>query len=62
MYYNMRVQTAQRKLRDTRLSLLERKKIMLEPPAESLRKINHCLKSVGTVHGTSWLPHVIELL
>lgn len=62
MYYNMRVQTAQRKLREARLSLLERKNTMLEPPEESLRKINHCLKSVGTIHGTSLLPHVIELL
>lgn len=62
MYYNMRVQTAQRQLREARLSLLERKKIMLEPPEESLMKINLCLKSVGTVHGKSSLPHVIELL
>ncbi|XP_056914426.1 leucine-rich repeat-containing protein 9 isoform X2 [Takifugu flavidus] len=46
MYYNMRVQTAQRKLREMRLSLLERKKIMLEPPEESLMRINHCLKSL----------------
>lgn len=62
MYYNMRVQTAQRKLRDTRLSLLERKKLMLERPEESLSKINHCLKSVGRVRGKSLLPPVIELL
>lgn len=50
MYYNMRVQTVQRKLRETRLSLMERKRIMLEAPEEALRKINYSIKSVGTIH------------
>uniref|UniRef100_H3C5I0 Leucine rich repeat containing 9 n=1 Tax=Tetraodon nigroviridis TaxID=99883 RepID=H3C5I0_TETNG len=44
MYYNMRVQTVQRKLRETRLSLTERKRLMLEPPEEALRKIHFSIK------------------
>lgn len=60
MYYNMRVQTVQRKLRETRLSLTERKRIMLEPPEEALRQIHYSIKSVGTVHGKWFLSHVIE--
>lgn len=60
MYYNMRVQTVQRKLRETRLSLTERKRTMLEPPEEALRKIHYSIKSVGTIHG-KWLPsHLIK--
>lgn len=54
MYYNMRVQTVQRKLRETHLSLLERKRIMLEPPEEALRKMHYSIKSVSTIHW-KWL-------
>lgn len=54
MYYNMRVQMAQRKLKETRLSLMERKRIMSELPVEALTKIQHSIKSVGTIHGR-WL-------
>lgn len=61
MYYNMRVHTAQRKLRETCLSLTERKKIMLETPEDSLRKINYSLESVGTIPGKYLLQYVIEL-
>lgn len=50
MYYNMRVQTVQRKLRETRLSLTERKRLMLEPPEEALRKIHFSIKRVGAIH------------
>lgn len=50
MYYNMRVQTVQRKLRETRLNLMEKKRTMLEAPEEALRKIHYSIKSVGTIH------------
>uniref|UniRef100_A0A3Q3GI00 Leucine rich repeat containing 9 n=1 Tax=Labrus bergylta TaxID=56723 RepID=A0A3Q3GI00_9LABR len=46
MYYNMRVRTAQRNLAETRLSLKERKRNMLQLPEECIRTINHTLKNV----------------
>lgn len=49
MYYNMRVRTAQRNLAETRLSLMEREKTMLQLPKESIRTLNHSLKNVGTI-------------
>lgn len=54
MYYNMRVQTVERKLRDTRLSLTAQKRIMLEAPEGALRKIHYSIKSVGRLHG-NWV-------
>lgn len=45
----MRVRTAQRNLAETRLSLMERKKTMLELPEESIRTLNRSLKNVGTI-------------
>lgn len=52
MYYNMRVHTAQRNLGETRLSLMERKKTMLQLPEDCIRTLNHALKSVCTIHET----------
>uniref|UniRef100_A0A3Q3WLV3 Uncharacterized protein n=1 Tax=Mola mola TaxID=94237 RepID=A0A3Q3WLV3_MOLML len=49
MYYNMRVRTAQRTLAETRLSLMEKKKTMLQIPEESVRAINYALKNVGAM-------------
>lgn len=49
MYYNMRVRTAQRNLAETRLSLMERKKTILELPKESIRTLNRSFKNVGTI-------------
>ncbi|XP_034077932.1 leucine-rich repeat-containing protein 9 isoform X1 [Gymnodraco acuticeps] len=46
MYYNMRVHTAQRNLAETRLSLMERKKTMLQLPEDCIRTLNHALKSL----------------
>ncbi|KAM6969606.1 leucine-rich repeat-containing protein 9 [Tautogolabrus adspersus] len=46
MYYNMRVRTAQRNLAETRLSLKERKRTMLQLPEECIRTINHTLKNL----------------
>ncbi|KAI3367720.1 hypothetical protein L3Q82_026558, partial [Scortum barcoo] len=46
MYYNMRVRTAQRNLAETRLSLIERKKTMLQLPEECIRTLNHALKNL----------------
>ncbi|XP_029316164.1 leucine-rich repeat-containing protein 9 [Cottoperca gobio] len=46
MYYNMRVRTTQRKLAEIRLSLMERKKTMLQLPEECIRALNHALKSL----------------
>ncbi|KAK9533678.1 hypothetical protein VZT92_008781 [Zoarces viviparus] len=46
MYYNMRVRTAQRKLAEVRLSLMEKKKTMLQLPGERIRTLNHTLKSL----------------
>ncbi|XP_075964574.1 leucine-rich repeat-containing protein 9 [Anarhichas minor] len=46
MYYNMRVRTAQRNLAEVRLSLMERKKTMLQLPGECIRTLNHTLKSL----------------
>uniref|UniRef100_A0A8C9XFC8 Leucine rich repeat containing 9 n=1 Tax=Sander lucioperca TaxID=283035 RepID=A0A8C9XFC8_SANLU len=46
MYYNMRVHTAQRNLAEIRLSLIERKKTMLQLPEECIKTLNHALKSV----------------
>ncbi|XP_035529277.1 leucine-rich repeat-containing protein 9 [Morone saxatilis] len=46
MYYNMRVRTAQRNLAETRLSLTERKKTMLQLPEECIRTVNHALKNL----------------
>uniref|UniRef100_UPI0037E8E735 leucine-rich repeat-containing protein 9 n=1 Tax=Semicossyphus pulcher TaxID=241346 RepID=UPI0037E8E735 len=46
MYYNMRVRSAQRNLVETRLSLMERKKTMLQLPEECIRTINHTVKNL----------------
>ncbi|XP_054470363.1 leucine-rich repeat-containing protein 9 [Anoplopoma fimbria] len=46
MYYNMRVRTAKRNLAEVRLSLMERKKTMLQLPEECIRTLNHALKSL----------------
>ncbi|KAA8582195.1 hypothetical protein FQN60_008935 [Etheostoma spectabile] len=46
MYYNMRVHTAQRNLAEIRLSLIERKKTMLQLPEECIKTLNHALKSL----------------
>ncbi|XP_070776726.1 leucine-rich repeat-containing protein 9 [Enoplosus armatus] len=46
MYYNMRVHTAQRNLEEIRLSLIERKKTMLQLPEECIRTLNHTLKNL----------------
>ncbi|XP_070698683.1 leucine-rich repeat-containing protein 9 [Pempheris klunzingeri] len=46
MYYNMRVRTAQRKLAETQLSLIERKKTMLHLPEECIRTLSHTLKNL----------------
>lgn len=62
MYYNMRVRTVQRKLRETHLSLTERKRIMLEVPEEALRKTQYSIKRVGTIHGKWFLSHVLKPL
>uniref|UniRef100_A0A672ZP59 Leucine rich repeat containing 9 n=1 Tax=Sphaeramia orbicularis TaxID=375764 RepID=A0A672ZP59_9TELE len=44
IYYNMRVRTAQRDLAEIKLSLTEKKKILL--PEESIRTINYTLKNL----------------
>uniref|UniRef100_A0A3B5A6D4 Leucine-rich repeat-containing protein 9-like n=1 Tax=Stegastes partitus TaxID=144197 RepID=A0A3B5A6D4_9TELE len=44
MYYNMRVRTAQRNLAEAQLSLLERKKSLLQLPEECNRTLSHALK------------------
>uniref|UniRef100_A0A669B307 Leucine rich repeat containing 9 n=1 Tax=Oreochromis niloticus TaxID=8128 RepID=A0A669B307_ORENI len=55
MYYNMRVRTAQRKLAETRLSLIERKKTLSQSPEECIKTLTRALKflerelSVGPV-------------
>ncbi|XP_059209989.1 leucine-rich repeat-containing protein 9 isoform X3 [Centropristis striata] len=46
MYYNMRVRTAQRNLAEMRISLIERKKTMLQLPEECIRTLSHALKSL----------------
>uniref|UniRef100_A0A3B5A897 Leucine-rich repeat-containing protein 9-like n=1 Tax=Stegastes partitus TaxID=144197 RepID=A0A3B5A897_9TELE len=46
MYYNMRVRTAQRNLAEAQLSLLERKKSLLQLPEECNRTLSHALKRV----------------
>lgn len=46
MYYNMRVRSAQRALAETRLSLIERKKTLLQLPEDCIRTLNHALKDV----------------
>nr|XP_046268045.1 leucine-rich repeat-containing protein 9 isoform X2 [Scatophagus argus] len=46
MYYNMRVRSAQRNLTETRLSLMERKKTMLQLPEECIRSISYALKNL----------------
>lgn len=48
MYYNMRVRTAQRNLAETRFSLIEKKKTLLQLPEECIRTLNHTLKNVCT--------------
>uniref|UniRef100_A0A8C2ZFG9 Leucine rich repeat containing 9 n=1 Tax=Cyclopterus lumpus TaxID=8103 RepID=A0A8C2ZFG9_CYCLU len=49
MYYNMRVHTAQRNLAEIQLSLMERKKTMLQLPGECIKTLNHALKSVCSI-------------
>ncbi|XP_022077491.2 leucine-rich repeat-containing protein 9 isoform X1 [Acanthochromis polyacanthus] len=44
MYYNMRVRTAQRNLAETQLSLIERKKTLLQLPEQCNRTLSHALK------------------
>ncbi|KAG7511180.1 leucine-rich repeat-containing 9 isoform X1 [Solea senegalensis] len=46
MYYNMRVRTARRNLAETRFSLTERKKALLQLPEESIRTLSHALKNL----------------
>ncbi|XP_068436972.1 leucine-rich repeat-containing protein 9 isoform X2 [Clinocottus analis] len=46
MYYNMRVRTAQRNLAESQLSLMERKKTMLQLPGECIRTLNRTLKNL----------------
>ncbi|XP_074516923.1 leucine-rich repeat-containing protein 9 isoform X1 [Sebastes fasciatus] len=46
MYYNMRIRTAQRNLAEIRLSLIERKRTMLQLPEECIKTLNHALKSL----------------
>ncbi|XP_044230328.1 leucine-rich repeat-containing protein 9 isoform X3 [Thunnus albacares] len=46
MYYNMRVRTAQRNLAETRFSLTEKKKTLLQLPEECIRTLNHTLKNL----------------
>uniref|UniRef100_A0A673C753 Leucine rich repeat containing 9 n=1 Tax=Sphaeramia orbicularis TaxID=375764 RepID=A0A673C753_9TELE len=46
MYYNMRVRTAHRDLAEIKLSLTEKKKILLQIPEESIRTINYTLKNL----------------
>uniref|UniRef100_A0A3B4XI37 Leucine rich repeat containing 9 n=1 Tax=Seriola lalandi dorsalis TaxID=1841481 RepID=A0A3B4XI37_SERLL len=46
MYYNMRVRTAQRNLAETRFSLIERKKTLLQLPEECVRTLSHALKNL----------------
>uniref|UniRef100_A0A3Q2T1F8 Leucine rich repeat containing 9 n=1 Tax=Fundulus heteroclitus TaxID=8078 RepID=A0A3Q2T1F8_FUNHE len=49
MYYNMRVRSARRKLTETRVTLAERKKSLMQLPEERIRTLSHALKSVSTV-------------
>lgn len=49
MYYNMRVRSAQRNLAEIQLSLIERKKTMLQLPEECIRTLNHTFKNVCTI-------------
>lgn len=49
MYYNMRVRSAQRTLAETRFSLIERKKTLLQLPEDCIRTLNHALKDVCTI-------------
>ncbi|XP_069571028.1 leucine-rich repeat-containing protein 9 isoform X2 [Brachyistius frenatus] len=46
MYYNMRVRTAQRNLTETQMSLIEKKKALLQLPEERIRILSHALKSL----------------
>uniref|UniRef100_A0A8D3DYT0 Leucine rich repeat containing 9 n=1 Tax=Scophthalmus maximus TaxID=52904 RepID=A0A8D3DYT0_SCOMX len=46
MYYNMRVRTAQRNLAGTRLSLIDRKKTLLQLPEDCIRTLSHALKNL----------------
>ncbi|XP_019132652.2 leucine-rich repeat-containing protein 9 isoform X2 [Larimichthys crocea] len=46
MYYNMRVRSAQRNLAETRLSLTEKEKTMLQLPEECIRTLHHTLKNL----------------
>ncbi|KAM7375862.1 hypothetical protein PAMP_005628 [Pampus punctatissimus] len=46
MYYNMRVRSAQRNLAETRFSLREKKKTLLQLPEECIRTLNHTLKNL----------------
>uniref|UniRef100_A0A672IIZ9 Leucine rich repeat containing 9 n=1 Tax=Salarias fasciatus TaxID=181472 RepID=A0A672IIZ9_SALFA len=48
MYYNMRVRTARRNLAETRSSLMEKKKSLLQLPEECIKTLSHALKSVCT--------------
>lgn len=52
MYYNMRVRSAQRNLAETRLSLTEKEKTMLQLPEECIRTLHHTLKNVCAIFGT----------
>uniref|UniRef100_A0A669EM59 Leucine rich repeat containing 9 n=1 Tax=Oreochromis niloticus TaxID=8128 RepID=A0A669EM59_ORENI len=54
MYYNMRVRTAQRKLAETRLSLIERKKTLSQSPEECIKTLTRALKFVRTLHKMSF--------
>lgn len=48
----MRIRTAQRNLAEIRLSLIERKRTMLQLPEECIKTLNHALKSVCTIFET----------
>ncbi|KAF3844873.1 hypothetical protein F7725_008036 [Dissostichus mawsoni] len=62
MYYNMRVHTAQRNLAEIRLSLMERKKTMLQLPEDCIRTLNHALKSLQEVrlHHGGRIHYLVE--
>uniref|UniRef100_A0A669EAH4 Leucine rich repeat containing 9 n=1 Tax=Oreochromis niloticus TaxID=8128 RepID=A0A669EAH4_ORENI len=60
MYYNMRVRTAQRKLAETRLSLIERKKTLSQSPEECIKTLTRALKFVRTLHKMSFCSRLTE--
>ena len=51
MYYNMRVHTAEKNLRETGQRLMEQKEALWKPPVEQLRACSHAIKDVCS---SSW--------